>query len=334
MASSVTQIWYSLRLSEEDFQLVIRTLRELIKASSLEEMTGGAMKMNEKHFQRISEVWCTWLQLSSRKGGWITQVRRKCFQNFESFREMNLYLEEILEEHKQSASVWFADGILLPKTSRKELPRENFTLTGPDFSYNRNMGEFTYNIHSSDTPFRGWDYKDVRQWGHSSSILKMFSEYVSHVLEKCALKLASGQVKFYFLLCNCVELAPFLPPDRKYDRVTTSNIADYVPLTTILDTFEALLNPSNPSSVIVTEFLTWTEFTNVNTEAANQAASMPRGHSFRRKVLEDTNDPSIAYSETYEAFVDYRDDSAKFVQFLRASLLLSEVPDDRNRRRT
>ena len=40
----MTQIWYSLRLSEEDYQLVIRTLKELILASSLEELTNGAMK--------------------------------------------------------------------------------------------------------------------------------------------------------------------------------------------------------------------------------------------------------------------------------------------------
>ena len=334
MASSVTQIWYSLRLSEEDFQLVIRTLRELTEAASLEELTGGAMKMNQVQLEGILEVWRTWLQLSSRKGDWITQARNKRFQNFEDLQGMNLYLEEIPEEHKKSASDWFADGILLPRVSRNELPRENFTLTGSDFQFSRNKGEFKYKIESSITPFSGWDYKDLRQWGHSPSILKMYSEYVCHVLKQCALKLASGQVKFHFLLCNCMEITPLLPPDRKYDRVTTSNIADYVPLTTILDTFEPLLNPTNPSSAIVTEFLNWTEYTNVQKEAVKQAAFMQRGNSFRRKVLEDTKDPSIANSRAYQSFVEYRDHSAEFIQFLRANLLICEVPGGRSSKRT
>ena len=144
MASSVTQIWYSLRLSEEDFQLVIRTLQELNEASSLEELTGGAMKINQRQSKRISEVWCTWLQLSSRGGDWITDARRRQFEKSDAKDGIDFYLKEIPKEHKKSASEWFANGILSPKESRKVLPRENFTLTGSDFSYNRNTGAFAY----------------------------------------------------------------------------------------------------------------------------------------------------------------------------------------------
>ena len=334
VANSVTQIWYSLRLSEEDFQLVIRTLQELIEAASLEELTGGAMKMNPRQFQRITEVWCTWLQLSSRGGDWITDARRRQFENPTAKDGMDFYLKEIPKEHKKSASEWFANGILSPKESREVLPRENSTLTGSDFSYNRNRGAFAYILQSSVLPFCGWDYKDVRQWGHSSSILKMYSEYVSHVLGKCALKLASGQVKFHFLLCNCMELAPFLPPDQKYDRVTTSNIADFVALSSILDTFKPLLNPSNPSSVIITQFQNWIQFTSLRTKAMELAQSMPRSDSFRKKVLEDTKDPAISSSRAFQGFVEYHNHSAEFIQFLRAALLINAVPDERNRRRT
>ena len=74
-ASSVTQIWYSLWLSEEDFQFVIRMLQELIEVSSLDELTGEAMKMDKGQFQTLSKVWGTWLQLSSRERGWITETR-------------------------------------------------------------------------------------------------------------------------------------------------------------------------------------------------------------------------------------------------------------------
>ena len=334
----MTQIWYSLRLSEDDYQLVIRTLQELILASSLEELTNGAMKINRGHLRRIVEVWRTWLQLSFREEDWITKVQERCLiTDFEDPVGISLYLQNIPKEHKESASDWFTNRILSPEESRDVLPRGNFTLTGSDYVNSRNKGAFGYILESftHTNPFRGWDYKDVKQWGNSASILKMYSEYVSHVLVKCALKLATGRVKFHFLLCNCMEIVPFLPPGRKYDRVITSNIADYVPITSILDTFKLLLNPSNPSSVITTEFINWMQFTNLRTEAIQRAQLLTLSHddTFRRKVLEDTKNPNIAYSTGYQAFVDYHDHSTEFVQFLRAALLVPEIPDERKRKR-
>ena len=108
----MTQIWYSLRLSEEDYQLVIRMLHELVEAPSLEELTRGAMKMDQGQLQRLAEVWQTWLDLSSRQGDWITEARRRGFENFDAQEGMELYLQEIPKEHKKSASEWFANGIL------------------------------------------------------------------------------------------------------------------------------------------------------------------------------------------------------------------------------
>ena len=290
--------------------------------------------MNQGQFEKLNEVWHTWLQLSSRKEDWITEARNRCFKHSEAQDGMDLFLREIPKEHKKSASDWFANGILSPKESREVLPRENFTLTASDYSYHRNKGDFTYILESSVIPFSGWDYKDVKKWSYSASILKMYSEYVSHVLAKCALKLATGQVKFHFLTSNCMEITPFLPLGQKYDRVTTSNIADFVPITSILDTFKPLLNPNNPLSVIITEFQNWIQFTNLRIEAMQRAQFMPRGDSFRRKVFEDTNDRTIANSTAYQAFVEYHDHSAEFIQFLRAALVVSEIPDARNHRRT
>ena len=286
------------------------------------------MKMDKRQYQKLSKVWCTWLQLSSREGGWITEARNIVLR--EKKNPQDLYLAAIPMAHNESASNWFSDGILLPKESRKELPRENFTLTGSDFTHSRNEGDFEYKLKASALPFSGWDYKDVRQWGHSASVLKMYSEYVSHVLEKCALKLATGQVKFHFLLCDCKEIASFLPPYRKYDRITTSNTADYVPLPKLLDTCKPLLNLSNPSSVIITEFMNWVELTNLKKEADRLAISMP--HSLRRNVLEDTGNGAIAFSKEYRSFVEYQDQSAEFIKFLRASLQMFE--DGPNLRRT
>ena len=184
---------------------------------------------------------------------------------------MEPYLKEIPKKHKESASDWFANGILLPKESRKELSGENFILTGSNFQFSRNKGAFSYLIQSPVLPFAGWDYNEVRQWGQSASLLKMYGEYVSHVLIKATLKLATGRVKFHFLLINYMEIARFVTQGSRYDRVATSNIADYVPLPSILDTYKPLLNVRNPFSVIITEFLNWLVYTDVKKELLERA---------------------------------------------------------------
>ena len=335
---SLTQIWYSLRLSEEDYKLLMRTLQELIHASSLEELTKGTMKIEQDNFHRLIQVWRTWLDLSSRKGDWITEARRRRFDENPSPMEqgIDLYLQEIPKEHKKSASDWFENGILLPKASRKELPRENVTLTGSPAAFNEigSLYPFSYIMDPTVIPFASWDYKDVKQHVHCASLLKMYSQYVGHVLQKSAAKMATGQVKFLFFLCNCMEMVPFLPKGMKYDRITTSNIADYVPLTSILDVCKPVLNATNPSSVITTEFLNWFDHRHTNLLQRQEFYSdseMPQG--FCQKVLEDTQNPAIAYSKGIVAFLEYYDYSEEFIQFLRAALVVAEheIPDKGNR---
>ena len=126
VASSVTHIWYSLWLSEEDFQLVTRTLRELIQASSLEELTGGTMKVTQVQLKRMAEVWSTWLQISSRGGDWITQARCRRLQNVEVRERTEVYLEEIPKEHKKSASEWFCERHSLTKGISKSASSREF----------------------------------------------------------------------------------------------------------------------------------------------------------------------------------------------------------------
>ena len=80
IAKSVTQVWYSLRLSDGDFRLVKSSLQELIHASSLEELTKGTLKMEQDNLHKLVQVWRTWLDLSSREGDWITEERRRMFE--------------------------------------------------------------------------------------------------------------------------------------------------------------------------------------------------------------------------------------------------------------
>ena len=257
--------------------------------------------MDQDHLRTLVQVWRTWLDLSSRDGDWITEERRKMFKNDPySKNGMDCYLKEIPKEHKKSASDWFANGILLPKGSRKDLPRENFTLTGFPAAFRYQIDgpyPFRYLLDPSIIPFGVWDYRDIKEHFHCASLHKMYSQYISHVLEKCVATLSTGQVKFHFLLCNCMEMVPFLPADRKYDRVATSNIADYVPLTSILDMCKPLLNTANPSAVIITEFQNWSNHISLCMFQKELLHSLEKTKSFRQQVLQDTQNPAIAYSK-------------------------------------
>ena len=187
--------------------------------------------MEQDYLHTLVLVWRAWLDLSSREGDWITEERRRiAVRHPDSEEGIKLYLKQIPKEHKESASDWFANGILLLKASGKQLTRENVTLTGFPAAFRDQVDgpySFRYILDPSVIPFVSWDYKDVTQHFHCASLLTMYSQYISHVLEKCVATLSTGQVKFHFLLCNCMEMVPFLPPGQKYDRVTTSNIADY-----------------------------------------------------------------------------------------------------------
>ena len=52
-------------------------------------------------------------------------------------------------------------------------------------------------------------------------------------------------------------------------------------------------------------------YTDVKKELLERAHFMPKGDSFRQKVLEDTKNPAIAYSRAYQSLVEYHDHSAK-----------------------
>ena len=295
------------------------------------------MTMEQDHLHRLVQVWRTWLHLGSREGEWITEERQRRVESDPGSEEGNkLYLDQIPREHKKSASDWFANGILLPKASRKELTRENVTLTGFPAAFLYQIDgpyQFSYILDPSIIPFISWDYKDVKQHHHCASLLKMYSQYVGHLLERCFAILSTAQVKIHFLLCDCMEMIPFLPPHRTYDRVTTSNIADYLPLTNILDMCKPLLNTANTSAVIITEFHNWHEPTCLNEKLLSHFKQLRQ--SFLEKVLEDTQNHAIAFSHGRVAFMDYYDLSEEFIQFLRAALLVSDhkTKDEMNRRR-
>ena len=291
------------------------------------------MSATADHFKALKRVWQTWFDLSSRKGAWVTEGRRMMFaRDDDAVYGIQSFLAEIPQQHKLSAREWWEDGILLPKKSRKGAKRENVTLTG---SNGLNASEpdvaFNYCIPSDCLPFGSWDYRDANGFCAIPSLLEMYSKYVDHVLAACATRLVSGQVKLQYILSDCLDMRPFLPDGLAFDRVLTTNLSDYIPLTTLLELGRPLLNRDNPSAVIVTESCNWS---NHDPEIKTKLLMESALHVHAERALQDTGNAAIANSIGRIGFTEYYDLSDEFMMFIRACLLTPDMDDvSRGKRR-
>ena len=78
---AVIRVWYSLRISESDFSQLMSALEELVASHDLKTLTSDFM--NVAHPGQLSElkrVWRTWIQLSAKKGRWVTEKRKAAFK--------------------------------------------------------------------------------------------------------------------------------------------------------------------------------------------------------------------------------------------------------------
>ena len=325
-AKTVTQVWYSLRISEHTYSFLKNALQQLTTATSLEELTGGVMAADKQQFASLKNVWLKWLDLSAKSEPWVVAGREDVFmQDPKVLEGLPLFLREIPSEHRASAKRWFKDALLLPKAySHMELEHENITLTG---SANGPATPFKYCIPSDGLPFSSWDYKEAKAFHNIPSLQEMYSKYVSHMLAQCARRLGSGQVKVHYVLSDCMEMQAYLPDGLKFDRITTSNLCDYVPLTTLLKMCKPLLNQANPHSAVITESLNWLNFF----PGIDQKMTMDFMLGVHKeRVTKDTGNPRIAACGGRTGLADYYVFASEFEHFLRASLL-SGKPNDSSR---
>ncbi|XP_031575081.1 uncharacterized protein LOC116308741 [Actinia tenebrosa] len=318
-ARSVTQIWYSLYLSEEDHQFVIACLRDLIQISNLEVITHGIMKMNAEQFSSLKNVWITWLHLS-RKEFDIFGQRRQQFDNDRSAAYgMKSYIEEIPRKHQRSAQEWLQNGMLCSEQNRKNLTKENFTLMGSSFQLDSNSGSYEYGVPTDSFPFNGWDYRIVSaMYPKTNSLTVMYNNYITDVLRKCAARLQNDNIHLSFILSNCTDVTPYLPEGMTYDRIMTSNLWDYIHLGDLLKFMKPLLNARNKWAVVVTETQNWIRQLPL---LYDKKMGLTVGSAVRQKVLKDTGNKSIANSMGKQGFLDYCNITEEVTSFVRASLL-------------
>ena len=132
VVEAITQIWYSIFLSQNHFQLLTSTLRELANTNNIKELTDGVIEIpQELQFLRLQKVWRTWLEMSSWTEPWIETQRKNIFRkNPLSEGGIKVYVNAVPAEHKASCEEWITNGILLPEQRRVGLVKQNITMAG------------------------------------------------------------------------------------------------------------------------------------------------------------------------------------------------------------
>ena len=271
--------------------------------------------------RELKRVWQTWVELSTdHRGRWVTERRKAAFQRDSGSKEgIENYLKSLPKHHRESAKLWMENGLFTPKCKASCLTRENVTLTGSSFQWSEVESDYDFCIDPSKLPFTGWDYKAIKDVCYNDSLPEMYCRYLLIILNKCIDKIRSCQVKLHVIRCDCMAIEPFLPVELKYDRVTTSNLSDYISLTTLLTKFREYLDTNNSHSVLVTEVGNWVDdyFPDV----------LGKYHELAPRVVKDTNNP-VLLRTNLTSFVEYYNHIPDFQLYLRAALIESRDDEE------
>ncbi|KAI8488596.1 hypothetical protein Bbelb_336250 [Branchiostoma belcheri] len=133
VARKLTQIWYSVKIAEEEALMVQECLRELLSLPEYtDKLCGGTVTMAAEQVAQIRPVLKLWLSLLSgeRTLQATPQEHLHCtYTHQENADGVDKFMRSIPTRHRASAEDWFKTGILLPRSdSRRKTRRDNFTL--------------------------------------------------------------------------------------------------------------------------------------------------------------------------------------------------------------
>ncbi|XP_022092711.1 uncharacterized protein LOC110980388 [Acanthaster planci] len=272
IATSLATIWYSLHISKTDYNLIKANLEKLIQADakSLQEVTRGSVVISNKDLAELRKVWHGWnsLQCERIKSSSINlnKQRQAVLEEIPFFgHELQLCYERLTPKEADDLKKWFQHGLFLPDNSLGRLPFNNPTLTGRKQQIigagTMVTEDFVYCIHRNLTPFTAWDCLQVRQSteGTTFSTTAMYHNYVVQQLQKTIILFAQGRLHIHILVSSFLDVPHHHQALQmaKFDRIFTSNLADYVGFRKLLKVLGSLVNPNNKNARLVTETMNW-----------------------------------------------------------------------------
>ncbi|CAH1233515.1 SLC18A2 [Branchiostoma lanceolatum] len=322
VAQQLTQIWYSVKIAEEEATMAQESLTELLSLpGGTDTLCGDRVTMSAEQFSQIRPVFELWLSLLT--GEKVLQMTpqeqlRLTYQIPSAADGVDMFLHCIPKRHRSAANDWFTRGILLPRSDprRKRAFRDNLTLAAwtPDVTplYRavqmlqgipismtaQYVGEIAAAINDDGVPFSEWDYLEVKAKYHQHDLLKMYSHYMF-------------------------------------------NVSDYINYPVLLETLRPLLRKENSKSVIITESINWTLYFPTEEVIPPFLRNMSLWKDLFQHAIEDlrhepdrpgwakgeADQQSTLRNATNTSIVEYLDNWELFNQYLRAALLVHKCPE-------
>ncbi|XP_072038619.1 uncharacterized protein [Amphiura filiformis] len=358
IAERITTIWYSLHLPEEDYKFLVDCLRALLgfSADDLNKVTGGVLNLTETDMAVMGLVWKGWFELECRKGHPnyidLQEQRRRSLYHYDYLEEgRRLYRKRLPSELAPSHDEYDKHGNFIPLVNGRlcSLPYDNPTLTGYLFTQGKvshvnvaqeitrilTSGRFVYCIEYQLMPFSEWDYLKVKKHHYNKSMVTMFHSFISDQIKRTIASIKAGAQSVSVIVCNCLnilQLAHF--KSYQFDRIFTSNIADYSGTQALLKVMKPLLNRENTCSTIITQHWNWyllgpydDRYDDVCT-ASNVRLSALDTHSDDMEMITRLANPQAMVEEinkdiyhVYFYVQEYFNNMSWFVSYLRAEYL-------------
>ncbi|XP_072038616.1 uncharacterized protein [Amphiura filiformis] len=277
IAERITTIWYSLQLPEEGYKFLIDCLRALLglSADDIGKVTGGVLQITESDMYLMREVWKAWLELECRKGNkkYIDlqeQRKRLLIESQTADEGIKLYRRGLPNEMLRSFDEYNKNGNFISHVNARSciLAYDNPTLTGFVFAQAQvanhdvkripTSGRFVYCIEYHLMAFSEWDYLKVKKHHYNKSMVVMFHSFISDQIKQTIASIKARTQRVSIIIWNCLDLsARFNVESYQFDRIFTSNIADFSGTQTLLKAMKPFLNRANKCSTIITQYWNW-----------------------------------------------------------------------------
>ncbi|XP_072027811.1 uncharacterized protein, partial [Amphiura filiformis] len=280
IAELITTIWYSVHLTNSQYTFLRECLTKLtaFTGAALASVTHGLVNIPEEHMRQLREVWRGWLELQCDKSHakYIDlkkqdrDLRAMDTDPNNTFQKWEFLLKKhVPKDCVKSVEKWLKDGDF--QTSTETLKYDNPTLTGYNLMNFRfytltealeilkspRHHKFIYCIAGNLSVFGEWDQLLVQRHNLNKSLVFRYHVYITSLVDKTVAFLKDKRLLIKVHVCNGLQLSSQLPPGVQFDRIFTSNIADYVGTKTLLKTFKPLLKTSNKQAVLITQYLYW-----------------------------------------------------------------------------
>ena len=119
------------------------------------------------------------------------------------------------------------------------------------------MIDFIYCVTPDLQPFGAWDHLLVKKNFPKLSLIDSYHGYISDQVQQAIGQLNTLQRhSIAVIVCDCSNIE-WMRGGPKYDRIFTSNVADYIGLKILLSSVRDSLNQENKFATIITQHWNW-----------------------------------------------------------------------------